>query len=83
MDQVLPPGRLVAFGLQHVLSMYAGIIAVPLILATAIKLPPDRLIYIVSASFFMCGAATLIQTLGFWKFGCPSCRGPRSPPSRP
>lgn len=68
-DQMLPPERLVAFGLQHVLSMYAGIIAVPLILATAIKLPPDQLIYIISASFFMCGVATLIQTLGFWKFG--------------
>jgi len=68
-DQILPPARMVAFGLQHVLSMYAGIIAVPLILATAIKLPPDQLIYLVSASFFMCGVATLIQTIGFWKFG--------------
>ena len=30
-DEVLPVGRMAAFGLQHVLSMYAGIIAVPLL----------------------------------------------------
>ena len=68
-DEVLPVGRMAAFGLQHVLSMYAGIIAVPLILASAIKLPEEELVYVISASFFMCGVATLIQTLGFWRFG--------------
>lgn len=68
-DEVLPPGRMAAYGLQHVLSMYAGIIAVPLILATAIGLPQEQLVYVINASFFMCGVATLIQTLGFWKFG--------------
>jgi len=49
--------------------MYAGIIAVPLILATAIGLPQEQLVYVINASFFMCGVATLIQTIGFWKFG--------------
>lgn len=68
-DEVLPAGRMVAFGLQHVLSMYAGIIAVPFVLATAIKLPPEQLVYVINASFFMCGIATLIQTLGVWIFG--------------
>lgn len=68
-DEVLPAGRMAAFGLQHVMTMYAGIIAVPLIVATALKLPPDQLVYIINASFFMCGIATLIQTIGFWKFG--------------
>ncbi|MGH3088131.1 MAG: 2-oxo-4-hydroxy-4-carboxy-5-ureidoimidazoline decarboxylase [Rubrobacteraceae bacterium] len=68
-DEVLPAGKMAAFGLQHVLSMYAGIIAVPLIIATAIGLPPDQLVYIINASFFMCGVATLVQTIGFWKFG--------------
>ena len=68
-DEVLPVGRMAAFGLQHVLSMYAGIIAVPLILATAIRLPQEELVYVINASFFMCGVATLIQTLGFWRFG--------------
>ena len=55
--------------MQHVLSMYAGIIAVPLILATAIGLPEDQLVYVINASFLMCGVATLIQTIGFPGFG--------------
>jgi NCS2 family nucleobase:cation symporter-2 len=58
-----------AFGLQHVMTMYAGIIAVPLIVATAIGLPPEQLVYIINASFFMCGIATLIQAIGFPGFG--------------
>lgn len=68
-DEVLPAGRMAAFGLQHVMTMYAGIIAVPLIVATALGLPPDQLVYIINASFLMCGVATVIQTIGFWKFG--------------
>ncbi|SEJ65979.1 nucleobase:cation symporter-2, NCS2 family [Deinococcus reticulitermitis] len=68
-DEVPPTGRMVAFGLQHVLSMYAGIIAVPLVLASAIGLPQDQVVRIVNASFFMCGVATLIQTIGFPGFG--------------
>lgn len=68
-DEVLPAGKMAAFGLQHVMTMYAGIIAVPLIVATALELPPGDLVYIINASFFMCGVATLIQTIGFWKFG--------------
>lgn len=68
-DEVLPVQNMVAFGLQHVLSMYAGIVAVPLILATALGLPGDDLVRIIGASFFMCGVATLIQTIGFPGFG--------------
>jgi len=26
-------------------------------------------VYVINASFFMCGVATLIQTVGFWRFG--------------
>ena len=35
-DEVLPPGPMVAYGLQHVLSMYAGVVAVPIIVGTAL-----------------------------------------------
>jgi xanthine/uracil permease len=28
-DQVLPFGQMFVYGLQHVLSMYAGVVAVP------------------------------------------------------
>ncbi|MDV6373262.1 nucleobase:cation symporter-2 family protein [Deinococcus arenicola] len=68
-DEVLPVQNMIAFGLQHVLSMYAGIVAVPLILATALGLEGEALVRIIGASFFMCGVATLIQTIGFKGFG--------------
>ena len=38
-DQVPPPGRLTALGLQHVLAMYAGAVAVPLIVGGALNQP--------------------------------------------
>src|SRR3712207_779626 len=68
-DEVLPPGRLAVFGFQHVLAMYAGAVAVPLILATAIGLPEEDLVYLINADLFTCGVATLIQAVGLWKVG--------------
>ena len=41
-DEVLPAGRLTALGLQHVLVMYAGAVAVPLIVGRALKLRPEQ-----------------------------------------
>ena len=68
-DQVLPAGEMAAVGLQHVLVMYAGAIAVPLIVGGALKLPKDQLAFLINADLFACGVATLIQCLGLWKFG--------------
>lgn len=68
-DEMLPLGQLFAYGLQHVLAMYAGAVAVPLIIANALNLSKDQLIYLINADLFTCGVATLIQTLGFWKMG--------------
>ncbi len=39
-DERLPAGKLTALGLQHVLVMYAGAVAVPLIVGRALKLSP-------------------------------------------
>ncbi|MES2531261.1 MAG: purine permease, partial [Pseudomonadota bacterium] len=39
-DQRLPIGKLGALGLQHVLVMYAGAVAVPLIVGRALRLSP-------------------------------------------
>lgn len=63
-DQTLPTSRLAALGLQHVLVMYAGAIAVPLIVGRALKLSPDEVAMLISADLFCCGVATLIQSLG-------------------
>src|SRR5476651_1023335 len=68
-DVVLPAGKLILLGLQHVLVMYAGAVAVPLILGGAMKLPKDQIAMLINADLFACGIATLIQAVGFWKFG--------------
>ncbi len=63
-DEVLPVPRLAALGLQHVLVMYAGAVAVPLIVGRALKLTPDQVSMLISADLFCCGLVTLIQALG-------------------
>ena len=63
-DERLPLGRLSALGLQHVLVMYAGAIAVPLIVGRALKLSPAEVTMLISADLFCCGLVTLIQSFG-------------------
>ena len=63
-DEKLPTGRLAALGLQHVLVMYAGAIAVPLIVGRALKLSPEQVALLISADLFCCGIVTLIQSWG-------------------
>lgn len=63
-DERLPAPRLAALGLQHVLVMYAGAIAVPLIVGRALKLTPEQVALLISADLFCCGVVTLIQSLG-------------------
>jgi uric acid transporter len=64
-DQFLPVPKLLTLGLQHVLVMYAGAVAVPLILGRALKLPPQDVAFLISADLFACGLATLVQCVGF------------------
>ena len=68
-DQKLPLGQSFLYGFQHVLAMYAGAVAVPLIVAHAIGLSTEDLIYLINADLFTAGIATLIQTLGPFKMG--------------
>ncbi|MFO1229533.1 MAG: nucleobase:cation symporter-2 family protein [Alicycliphilus sp.] len=63
-DETLPLGRLTALGLQHVLVMYAGAVAVPLIVGRALNLPPEQVALLISADLFVCGLVTLIQAWG-------------------
>jgi uric acid transporter len=64
-DEVLPVPRLLALGLQHVLVMYAGAVAVPLIIGRTLKLSPEDVAFLISADLFACGLATLVQCIGF------------------
>ena len=68
-DELLPLPRLTALGLQHVLVMYAGAIAVPLIIGGALKLPKDQIALLIAADLFCCGVVTIIQSVGFWNIG--------------
>lgn len=63
-DEKLPLLRLGTLGLQHVLVMYAGAIAVPLIIGRALKLSPEQVAMLISADLFCCGLVTLIQSWG-------------------
>ena len=63
-DERLPTGKLAALGLQHVLVMYAGAVAVPLIVGRALKLSPEQVALLISADLFVCGLVTLIQSWG-------------------
>ena len=60
-NEMLPIGQLATFGLQHVLAMYAGAVAVPLIIGAAVGLSPEQLSLLVAADLFTCGIATLLQ----------------------
>src|SRR4051794_29893973 len=66
-DQRLPPARLVALGLQHVLVTYAGAVAVPLIIGAALKLPREQVALLISCDLFVSGIASLIQSVGVWR----------------
>ncbi len=63
-DQVPPIARLLPLSLQHVLVMYAGAVAVPLIIGPHTEAlarghgPP------INSDLFACGIATIIQSLG-------------------
>ncbi|KJR96905.1 MAG: xanthine permease [Peptococcaceae bacterium BRH_c4a] len=67
-NQMLPIGQLIPLGLQHVLAMYAGAVAVPLIVGGAVGLTPQQLAFLVAADLFTCGIATLLQAIGIGQF---------------
>ncbi|MGO1230089.1 nucleobase:cation symporter-2 family protein [Glutamicibacter arilaitensis] len=65
----LPFGKTFAYGLQHVLTMYGGIIAPPLIIGNAAGMAPDEVGLLVACCLFVGGLATILQTIGIPFFG--------------
>ncbi len=63
-NEMLPLPKLFTLGLQHVLAMYAGAVAVPILIASSVGLTPKQLELLVAADLFTCGIATLIQAIG-------------------
>lgn len=68
-DETLPPLKMFTSGLQHVAAMYAGVVAPPMIVGPAVGLSPKETAFLMGASLFTAGIATLLQTLGFWRIG--------------
>ncbi|WP_323715497.1 nucleobase:cation symporter-2 family protein [Paracoccus aminovorans] len=60
----------VAYGIQHILTMYGGIVAVPLIVGQAAGLSPSDIGLLITASLFAGGVATILQTMGLPFLGC-------------
>ena len=63
-DEYLGASKSAAYGLQHVLTMYGGIIAPPLIVGTAAGLSGLEIGLLIAAALFVGGLATMLQTIG-------------------
>ncbi|MGW4533632.1 nucleobase:cation symporter-2 family protein [Nocardia sp. NPDC004340] len=62
-------GQLAIYGTQHILTMYGGVIAPPLIVGGAAGLSVSDMALLVTAGLFVSGLATLLQTLGIGPIG--------------
>ncbi|MBN9643598.1 nucleobase:cation symporter-2 family protein [Corynebacterium mendelii] len=73
MDQIPKPHVLWPMAFQHVLAMYAGAVAVPLVLGGAMiqagQMKPSDLPYLITADLLVAGIATILQCVGFLRFG--------------
>lgn len=67
--EYLGTGKSAAYGLQHVLTMYGGIIAPPLIVGTAAGLSGMEIGLLIAAALFVGGLATILQTIGVKHIG--------------
>lgn len=68
-DERLPLGKTLIFGLQHILTMYGGVVAVPLIVGGAAGMSTQEVGLLVAAALFVSGAATMLQAWGIPFFG--------------
>ncbi|OMH27657.1 uracil permease [Tersicoccus phoenicis] len=68
-DERLPVGKSFGYGLQHVLTMYGGIIAPPIIIGNAAGVTPDQIALLIASCLFVGGLATILQTVGIPFFG--------------
>ena len=61
MEKQTQTGKAAVLGLQHLLAMYAGAVAVPLLIGTGLGFNEQQMTYLISIDIFMCGVATLLQ----------------------
>ncbi|CAI3254878.1 purine permease [Enterococcus cecorum] len=70
-------GKAAILGLQHLLAMYAGAVAVPLLIGMGLGFDEAQMTYLISIDIFMCGVATLLQltVTKFFGIGLPVVLG--------
>jgi NCS2 family nucleobase:cation symporter-2 len=68
-DQRLPLMQLLLVGFQHVLLMYGGAVAVPLIVGQAAGLSREEIAFLINADLLVAGIATIVQSLGLGPVG--------------
>lgn len=77
MDKQTQTGKAAVLGLQHLLAMYAGAVAVPLLIGNGLGFNEEQMTYLISIDIFMCGIATLLQltVTKFFGIGLPVVLG--------
>ncbi|MFF8604216.1 uracil-xanthine permease family protein [Streptomyces sp. NPDC015232] len=68
-DERVPARRLAPLAAQHVLAMIAAPVSTVFLVAGTLRLTPAATASLLSAVLLMCGAGTLLQSLGLWRFG--------------
>lgn len=72
-DEYPGHARVLLLGFQHVLAAYAGAVAVPLFVGWALvdagKMQPSDIPHLIAADLFVAGIATVVQSVGIWRFG--------------
>jgi len=64
-----PLKQAIPLALQHILAMFAGNVAVPIIVAGAIGVSAEEKAYLIQCAMFVAGIATLIQVIRFGPVG--------------
>lgn len=77
MEKQTQNSKAAILGLQHLLAMYAGAVAVPLLIGTGLGFNEEQMTYLISIDIFMCGVATLLQltVTRFFGIGLPVVLG--------
>ena len=64
----MPLWKTTLYGFQHVLAMFAGAMAVPLLVAGGLALSMEETATLIQWNLLMCGVATIIQSYGIGRF---------------
>ncbi len=77
LEEKVDVGRSIIYGLQHMVAMFAGVVAAPLIVGAAIGLEPLEKTVLIQGALLACGMGTILQSMriGFVGAKLPICMG--------